>query len=87
MYFTYVLYSEKDKKLYVGYTKDLKLRISQHEEGAVQSTKSRRPLVLIYYETCLEQWDAVKREKYLKTHYGRMFLKKRLKTWFEKRAE
>lgn len=83
MYYTYVLFSEKDKKLYVGYTQDLKLRIKQHHDGLVQSTKSRRPLKLIYYEVCLVQWDAIKREKYLKTHYGRMFLKKRLNTWFE----
>jgi len=87
MYYTYVLYSEKDEKLYVGYTEDLKLRISQHDKGLVQSTKSRRPLILIYYEVCCEKWDAIKREKYFKTHYGRMFIKNRLKTWFENRAD
>ena len=83
MYFTYVLQSEKDSKLYVGFTQDLELRITQHNDGQVQSTKSRRPLKLIYYEACIEQWDAVKREKYLKTHYGRLFIHKRLKTYFE----
>ena len=81
MYYTYVLFSEKDKKQYTGYTEDLNLRLNQHNKGLVQSTKHRRPLVLIYYEACLYQWDAVQREKYLKTHYGRMFLKKRLATW------
>lgn len=54
-----------------------------HNNGEVQSTKSRRPLKLIYFECCLEQWDAIKREKYFKTNYGRMFLRKRLKSWFE----
>jgi putative endonuclease len=83
MFFTYVLYSEKDHKLYIGYTKDLELRIKQHSEGQVQSTKSRRPLKLIYYEACLEQWDAIRREKYFKTHYGRLYLHKRLKSWFD----
>ena len=83
MYFTYVLHSEKDSKLYVGFTQDLILRIKQHNDGQVLSTKSRRPLKLIYYEACIEQWDAVKREKYLKTHYGRLFIHKRLKTYFE----
>ena len=83
MYFTYVLHSEKDSKLYVGFTQDLVLRIKQQNDGQVLSTKSRRPLKLIYYEACIEQWDAVKREKYLKTHYGRLFIHKRLKTYFE----
>jgi putative endonuclease len=83
MYYTYVLYSDKDGKLYIGFTQNLKLRIKQHNDGLVQSTKSRRPLQLIYYEVCIEKWDAIKREKYLKTHYGRLFLHKRLKTWFE----
>ena len=82
MYYTYVLLSQKDKKLYVGCTEDLKLRFEQHIKGLVNSTKNRRPLILIYYEACLKQEDAFKREKYLKTHYGKMFLKKRLAKWF-----
>ena len=79
MYFTYILYSHTDSKLYAGYTKDLNLRIKQHEDGEVQSTKHRRPLELIYYEACLDQWDAIRQEKYFKTHYGKMFIRKRLK--------
>ena len=81
MYFTYVLLSEKDGKHYTGYTKDLELRFDQHQRGEVQSTKNRRPFKLIYYEACINQTDAIKREKYLKTHYGKMFLKNRLRNW------
>ena len=82
MFYTYVLHSEKDGNLYVGYSKDLDLRFEQHQKGQVPSTKHRRPLKLIYYEVCLEQSDALRREKYLKTHYGRMFIHKRLKSYF-----
>ena len=53
MYYTYVLLSKKDDKLYTGYTKDLKLRFKQHNNGQVKSTKNRRPLILIYYEQVL----------------------------------
>jgi putative endonuclease len=81
MYYTYVLQSTIDKNFYVGFTKDLKLRFEQHNEGLVEATKNRRPLKLIYYEACLNQNDAVKREKYLKTYHGRTFLKKRLKSY------
>ena len=82
MYYTYVLMSDKDGQLYTGFTKDLKLRFEQHNKGAVESTKNRRPLNLIYYEACLEKDDAIRREKYLKTHYGKMFIHKRLKSYF-----
>ena len=81
MYYTYVLQSEKDGQFYVGFTKDLKLRFEQHSKGRVDSTRERRPLDLIYYEGCVTQNDATKREKYLKTYHGRMFLKKRLKSY------
>ena len=81
MYYTYVLESEKDGNRYVGYTKDLELRLEAHKKGNVESTKGRRPLKLIYYEACLDRNDATHREKYLKTHYGRMFLGNHLKSY------
>ena len=81
MYYTYVLQSKKDDKFYVGFTKDLKLRFEQHSKGRIESTRDRRPLTLIYYEGCLNQEDATKREKYLKSYHGRMFLKNRLKSY------
>ena len=82
MYYTYILRSEKDGNFYVGFTRDLKQRFEQHEKGNVDSTKERRPLKLVYYEACTNREDATNREKHLKTHYGRMFLKKRLKSYF-----
>ncbi|HPN54729.1 MAG TPA: GIY-YIG nuclease family protein [Candidatus Moranbacteria bacterium] len=81
MQYVYVLLSKKDGQKYAGYTKNLKLRFEQHNKGLVDSTKDRRPLKLIYYEACLNQQDATKREKYLKTYHGKMFLKKRLKSY------
>ena len=81
MYYTYVLHSDVDKQFYVGFTKDLRQRFEQHNKGSVDSTKSRRPLRLIYYEACLNQEDATRRERYFKTHLGRMFFKKRLKSY------
>ncbi|MFZ2025477.1 MAG: GIY-YIG nuclease family protein [Microgenomates group bacterium] len=78
MYYTYVLKSEKDSKLYIGFCNDLKRRVKEHINGEVESTKSRRPLMLLYYEACLDEKKAVKREKYLKTGFGRKFLKNRI---------
>jgi len=81
-YYVYILISLKDGKKYTGYTKDLSSRFEAHQKGKVLSTKHRRPFKLIYFEGCLSQQDALKREKYLKTHYGKMFLGKRLKSYF-----
>ena len=85
-YYTYVLLSEKDGNYYVGYTKDLNVRFEQHQKGQVTSTKYRLPFKLIYYEACLLQKDTLKREKHLKTFYGKMYLAKRLKSYFTSRG-
>lgn len=79
--FVYVLQSQRDKKFYTGYTKNLKLRLEQHQKGKVDSTKNGGRLKLIYFEGCLNQQDATHREKYLKTYLGKMFLKNRLKSY------
>ena len=82
MYYVYILQSKKDMKLYTGFTKNLKLRFEQHQTGKVASTQDRKPFELIYYEACLKQEDATQREKYLKTTYGKRYLKSRLKSYF-----
>jgi putative endonuclease len=76
-----VLQSEKDGKFYVGFSKDLKQRFEQHNNGNVESTRDRRPFKLIYYEACVDITDATHREKYLKTYHGKMFIKRRLKSY------
>jgi len=78
MYYVYVLRSSVDNNFYVGYSSDLDNRIKQHEKGLVYSTKNRRPLILVYYEVCLNQQDATHREKYLKTSWGKRYIKTRL---------
>jgi len=81
-YYIYVLHSKKDNNFYTGYTKNLRLRFEQHQKGLVSSTKYRLSLDMIYFEACLNQ-DALRREKYLKTHFGKQFLYKRLKEWIK----
>ncbi|MFH0864336.1 MAG: GIY-YIG nuclease family protein [Candidatus Gottesmanbacteria bacterium] len=77
-YYTYVLKSKKDGKLYTGWTEDLVKRISDHNKGLTISTKQRKPFELIYYEACLSEKGAIKREKQLKTGFGRAYIKRRL---------
>ena len=79
MYYTYVLKSKKDNNLYIGWTVDLKKRLKKHQGGNVVATANRRPLELVYYEACLNKEGAVKREKALKTGFGRAYLTRRIK--------
>lgn len=79
MYYVYILFSEKDKQLYTGYSPDLKSRFKAHINGFVKATKHRRPLKLIYYEAYSKELDARRREKYLKGGNGRNELKIQLK--------
>jgi putative endonuclease len=79
MYYVYVMQSKKDKQLYTGFTRDLQNRLQEHNEGRVSSTKERGPFELIYYEACLNEQDALAREKYLKSGMGKRYLKNRLK--------
>ena len=69
-YYAYILYSFKDRKLYLGSTSNLKQRLKQHNTGQVASTEDRRPLKLIHYEYFINKADALAREKYLKSGYG-----------------
>jgi len=79
MYYTYVLKSQKDSNLYIGYTENLDKRILEHNSGKVKSTKYRIPFELIYYEACRNMEDALHRETYLKSTYGHRYLRNRLK--------
>lgn len=78
-YYTYVLYSFKDNKFYIGSTNDLKRRLVQHSHRQVTATKHRLPLKLIHYEYFIDKEDASARELYLKSGYGHKQLKEILK--------
>ena len=82
MHYVYVLLSEVDGKLYTGCTSDLRNRVRKHNEGNVPATKCRVPLKLVYYEASLSIDDAFRREKYLKTSYGKRFIRSRLRFYF-----
>jgi putative endonuclease len=79
-YCTYVLFSEKDLMLYVGYSSNLENRLLRHNSGGVKSTSDRRPLKLIFCEFYLFEEDARKREMYFKTTAGKKSLKLMLRS-------
>jgi putative endonuclease len=80
-YYVYVLQSKSDKNFYTGYTNNIMRRLEEHNLGNCLSTKNRVPLELIYWEGCLNQTDATNREKYLKSSWGKRYIKNRLKNY------
>jgi len=79
MYYVYVLENQNDKSLYIGYTTDLKRRISEHKDGkGSRTTKLKKNWKLIYFEGYLNQKDALGREKFLKSGSGRKYLYKQM---------
>jgi putative endonuclease len=79
--YVYVLRSLLDKQFYVGLTRDLPSRFAKHNKGLVSSTKKRAPFELVYWEGCLNESDAAQREKYLKTAWGKRYIKVRLRQY------
>ena len=79
MQYVYILQSQKDSDFYTGYFNNLERRLAEHNSGKVEATKKRLPVKLVYYEACINQQDATHREKYLKTSWGKRYIKTRLK--------
>jgi len=87
MFNVYVMQSLKDGGFYTGYSDDLKRRFAEHGNGAVISTRNRLPVKLVYYEASCNQQDALHREKYLKTAWGKRYIKTRLRNHLMGQAE
>ena len=83
MHYVYVLYSKKQDKFYIGITKDLKRRILEHKRNKTSTTLRMDNPKLIYYEAGISEKDTQKRERQLKTGFGRGYLRKRLKNYIE----
>ena len=81
-YYVYILQSIPTKRLYVGFSVDLKKRLQKHNRKLVLSTKPYAPWELIHYEAYRNKQDAQRREKYLKTNQGARLLKRMLKEYF-----
>lgn len=79
-YFTYVIKSEYNGKIYIGQTDNLELRLRRHN-GTLPSKKgsytriNKGPWRLVYHEVFNTRGEAIMREKYLKSHRGRDWLK------------
>lgn len=83
MWYVYITQSRKDGYFYVGLTNDLRKRFKLHNDGKVYSTKLRRPFDIVYYEGHNNKYDAAAREKFLKSGWGKQWIKKTLKNFIQ----
>jgi len=74
-YTVYVLYSEKYKKHYTGFTSNLENRVMSHNELGKDWTAKYRPWKLIFTKDFDSKKDAIVYEKWLKSGVGRDFIK------------
>lgn len=82
MYYFYVLRFIENKKLYYGFTNDLKRRIREHRSKSSNFTSRNGKFDLIFYEAYANETDAREAEKYFKSGHGREVLKSKLKNYF-----
>jgi len=74
MFYIYVLWSEKLRKRYVGYTSDISKRMHEHNNGNSKFTKGGVPWKLVHREEFSSKTEAIKREIFLKSGIGRKWL-------------
>jgi len=79
VFFVYILTSIKDPtKVYIGKTTNLEKRLSEHNSGESQYTKTYAPWKIETYVAFSNDKSAAAFETYLKSGSGFAFLKKHL---------
>jgi putative endonuclease len=74
-FFVYALVSDKDRRIYVGFSSNLEKRIIEHNSGKTKSTKGYLPWKLLYFVEVSDRALARQKEKYYKSGIGKEFLK------------
>ncbi len=79
MYYVYMLRSvSHPNQTYIGFSENLKTRLAAHNIGQSPHTSKYKPWELINYIAFKDKPKALEFEKYLKSHSGKAFAKKRL---------
>ena len=84
MFYVYVLQrKEEEKRHYIGFTRDLRQRMANHQAGKACKTTKNGEWKLIYYEAYLSEKDARRRERRLKDGRAIYHLKERIRISME----
>ena len=75
MYYVYAIKSVRVNYIYVGISDNPERRIKQHNKGYNKTTKPYAPFKLLRIEILADREQAREREKYLKSGFGKEYLK------------
>jgi len=78
VFYVYILLMS-NRQLYTGFTTDLRRRLTEHQNGRVESTRNKLPVELIHFEGYMVESDARRRERFLKTTDGKRLLKQQMR--------
>lgn len=74
--FLYILQSKKNGEYYVGTTKDIGIRLDQHNRGVGKSTRANSPWRVVYREKFNTRSEAIRREKEIKSQKSRFYIER-----------
>jgi putative endonuclease len=74
MFFTYILYSQKTKRFYIGQTDNLDRRFLEHNSGKSISTRKGIPWDLIYFQEFECRREAMDLENKIKKRGANRYL-------------
>ncbi len=74
MYWVYILYSKSKDSYYTGSSSDPVRRLSQHNEGWTQSTKSGIPWTMVYQRKFASKKEAIQEERRIKKKKSRKYI-------------
>ena len=78
--YTYILFSDKTQKFYIGSCENMDSRLARHNTGATPSTKSGRPWTVVYFELFPSKTEALAWEKYIKSMKSKYYIQKLIET-------
>ncbi|EMR04162.1 GIY-YIG nuclease superfamily protein [Cesiribacter andamanensis AMV16] len=74
MYYTYIVFSEKLDKFYVGATEDLHRRMEEHNTGRSPYTKTGSPWQLVWSREFKIRSEALAEERRIKGKKSRKYI-------------
>ena len=79
-HFVYILRSIIDQSYYIGSTANPEERLTRHNQGRSQYTKSKRPWEMIFIEEFPDRSAATKRENEIKSRKSKAYIEKLIRT-------
>jgi restriction endonuclease S subunit/predicted GIY-YIG superfamily endonuclease len=78
VFFVYAIRCDNDS-IYIGQTQDLQKRWKEHLAGQASDwTSQHKPLLIVHHEEYSSREEAVAREKWLKTGFGRKWIRREI---------